>query len=523
MKRIARIIIATMFFAFLGSAQAQDNLSIKYFNGGAYNVQFSFDSAIFSGVGLRSAGMGGILSGMGADPAMIVRHPAGLATLRRPRMVFDVTPPIHLNLSSMADIEGSIESTVDESLADYNVPKSDIEYPGLDVQFGQTGITGAGGIVYPTPQGNFAFSIYRPLTMSLNVLGSGFSTMIETYKAIGDNVTVVQFATQMSPSIRFDLQATAASLSYGVALNRHVALGASVDWITARLGLNAFFKLDGIMLLRQEGAAAGQEYAFNDPYDTSIRTEDGEQNTLDQWAIGSYRGSGWGMKFSTMVLLKRWWSLDFAVSSPPTLKMNGAMEFIQNMIPALTAENLLSSDDNAELFDVTELNLAKPTLTKRFVNPTDSTMQIQLPGSATFGTSLALGSRAMLALNYVQYFGEFSYTYLKYHHGLKLKNSVRFGMTVPFAWFLSPETIVLKLLGVPQRPVLRFGFGITNADELKEGFSYQDGSKPYAATGIIIPSFAIGKSFTLIRNVDADVLLIGLPASLLKMSFLYKF
>ncbi|RME00511.1 MAG: hypothetical protein D6814_03370 [Calditrichaeota bacterium] len=515
-----------MFFVLLFSIPAfsQDDITISYFQGGSYRIRFSFASALFSGVGLRSEGMAGTLSGLANDPAMVVRHPAALATWHGPMAVLDITPPIQLNPASLIDLDASIRSSVNENLANYHVPQQAITYPSLDIRFGQTGVTGSGAAVVPTPYGFLGFALYHPLSLSLNVVGGGFSTMIETSKAIGDKVTVVQFATQMNPSIQFQLQTTAASLSYGAGLSRKLAVGFTLDWLTAKLTSNAYFKLDGIMLLRQQGAAAGQEYAFNDPYDESIRQEDGEQNTLDQWAIGSYEGSGWGAKFSLLYLANPRWSVDLAVSLPPKLNMPGQMSFVQNLIPALTAENLLSDDPNAELFDVTKLNLAKPTLTRRLVNPTDSLLVLRFPISFTIGTSKRLGARTMLALNYSRYFGEFAYDYLQYHQGLKFKQGLRFGATFPFAWFLSPETILLRLLGQRPRPTFRLGFGVIFADEVKSGFKYQKtNAQKYQKTGILLPSFAMGKSFWLIRRVQTDVLLAALPASILKISFLYRF
>ena len=508
----------------VSSLFAQNDINISYFQGGSFNIRFNFQSALFSGVGLRSEGMAGVLTARGADPATIIRHPAALALVKRPVAVFDVTPPLQFNAGAFVDLDPSIQSGVNSALADYNVPQSEITYPELDINFGQAGVTGSGGAIIPTPYGYVGFAVYRPFTLSMDLFGNGFATMIETRKAIGDNVTVVQFATQINPTIRLNMNTTAAGFSYARRVGEHFAFGATVDWLSARFDLNAFFKLDGIMLLRQEGAVAGQEYAFNDPYDASIRWQDGEQNTLDQWAVGSYQGTAWGATFSALWAPGQTWSFDLAVTLPPYLEMKGSMEFIQNRIPALQAENLISGDSNAEIFDVTSLNLAKPTLTERFENPTDSVLVLSFPKSVTLGISKKLGQRSLIALNYTQFMGEFAYSYLQYRHGLKFKQGFRFGMTFPVAWFLSPETAILRWLGQDPKPLFRFGFGVTFVDEVKSGFQYQaNSSKPYTTSGIMLPSFAMGKSFWLIRNVEADVLFVALPASFLKFSFLYRF
>ena len=517
-------IVSVMALLLAASLQAQENLKISYFQGGSFKIRFNFQSALFSGVGLRSEGMAGVLTARGADPATIVRHPAALALVKQPMMVFDVTPPLQFNAGSLMDLDPSIQSGVNSALADYNVPQNEITYPQLDINFGQAGVTGSGGAIIPTPYGYVGFAVYRPFNLSMDVFGNGFATMIETIKSIGENVTVVQFATQINPTVRLNLNTTAAGISYAKRIGEHFAFGATVDWLSARFDLNAFFKLDGIMLLRQEGAVAGQEYAFNDPYDGSIRWQDGEQNTLDQWAVGSYQGAAWGATFSALWAPGQTWSFDLAISLPPYLEMKGGMEFIQNRIPALQAENLINSGGNADIFDVTSLNLAKPTLTERFENPTDSVLVLSFPKSITFGISKKLGQRSLIALNFTQFMGEFAYNYLQYRHGLKFKQGFRMGMTFPMAWFLSPETIVLRLLGQDPKPMFRFGFGVTFMDEVKSGFKYQNNAnRTYAASGLMLPSFAMGKSFWLFRNVETDILFIALPASLMKFSFLYRF
>ena len=514
-------------FAFLicvSAAWSQDNISMSYFQGGAYQIRFHVASSLFSGVGLRSEGLAGVVSTLNQDPASIVRHPAALTRLKQALVTLDLTPPIQIDPAAYMDMDASIQSGVNNAIADYNVPAENIAYPVLDIRFGQAGIGGSGGAVIPTRYGFVGLAVYRPFTLSLDLIGNGFATMIETSKEIGDKVTVVQFAAQMNPTVRFRLNTTAAALSYGWSLGQKFAIGATLDWLTAKVDLNAFFKLDGIMLLRQEGAVAGQEYAFNDPYDESIRWEDGEQNTLDQWAIGSYQGSGWGATLSALYQPGQTLSFDFSVSLMPTLSMKGNMSFVQNMIPAVAAENFFSDDPNASLFDVTQLNLAKPTLTRRFENPTDTVLVLEFPTSITLGVSKKLGRRSLVALNYNIYSGKLGYRYLKYQQGLKFKQGVRFGLMLPMAWFLGPETILLKLLGQEPDPTFRFGFGAIFADEVKAGFPYlENTNKIYVKTGMIIPSFSMAKSFTIVQNVETDVLFVALPASFFKMSFLYRF
>ncbi len=520
MKKMLPVLFACLFSVNLS---AQEDLSIAYFAGGSYKIRFGFDSAFLGGPGVRTAGLGGTLTSLSNDAAMAVGHPAALAEFDRPVSVLNMTPPVMFNAASLVEMDQAIQNGVDSALEQYNIPQSEITYPDLNIRFGQTAVGGAGAGVMPSRFGTFGFAISQPLSLTMDVVGSGLSTMIETSKDLGDAVTIVQFATRMSPTVKLNLYSREFTASYGYSVTPRFKVGAALDWLSTRVDLNAFFKLDGIMLLRQEGAISGLEYAFNDPYDESIRWQDGEQNTLDQWAYGSYTGSGWGFRFSSIFHLSRSWRLDFVFSKTPNVTMAGEMEFVQNKIPALQAENMFGGDENASIFSVTDLNLAKPTLTQRFENPTGDRITLKMPGSITFGISKRTGSRSLLALNVVQYFGEFSYQYLNYVQGLKIKNAVRFGAEVPAAWFLSPETLLLKLLGVDPKASLRFGFGLMTASEIKSGFSYQSGANGNTRQAIVLPSFALGKSFILFPGVKADLLLFTTTATLMKFSFTYNF
>ncbi len=520
MKKMLPVLLA---YVFSFNVSAQEDLSIAYFSGGSYKIRFGFDSAFLGGVSVRTAGLGGAITSLTNDAGLAVTHPAALAEFDRPVSVLNMTPPVMFNAASLIEMDQAIQDGVDSALEQYNIPQSEITYPDLDIRFGQSAVGGAGAGVMPSRYGTFGFAVSQPLGLSLDIVGSGFSTMIETSKDLGDAVTIVQFATRMSPSIQMNLYSRQFTASYGYSVTPRFKVGAALDWLSTRVDLNAFFKLDGIMLLRQEGAISGLEYAFNDPYDGSIRSEDGEQNVLDQWAFGSYTGSGWGFRFSSIFHLSRSWRLDFIISKIPDVTMNGSMEFVQNKIPALQAENMFGGDENAELFSVTDLNLAKPTLTERFENPTGDRMTLKMPGTITFGISKRTGSRSLFTLNLVQYFGEFSYQYMNYKQGLKISNAIRFGLQVPQAWFFSPETMLLKLLGVDPKASLRFGFGLITASEIKSGFAYQTGEKLYTRQSIVIPSFALGKSFQVFPGVQADVLLFTTTATLMKMSFTYNF
>ncbi|KAA3619654.1 MAG: hypothetical protein DWQ05_02720 [Calditrichaeota bacterium] len=507
------------------SLLAQDDLTMSYFHGGDFKIRFGLSSSLLSGIGARNSGLGGVITGFHGDVSSTIHHPAALATFTRPAMIVDMTPSMMFSPYTFADIDAEVESGVDSALVDYAIPQEKLSYPGLNIAFGQSGFSGSGGLVIPTNYGQIGFAVYRPLSLKLDVVGSGFSTMIETSKAIGDAVTVVQFATTMSSSIEFYLDTRATSFTFARALTPKYSVGASLDWFDSHIKLDANFDLEGIMLLRQEGAVSGQEYVFNDPYDESIRTEDGEQNNLNQWANGGFDGSGWGFKLSSIYLPTRWISVDAVFTLPQELNLKGQFEFVQNSMPALIAENLFSDNDDDEIFDVTELSLAKPTATEQFINPSADHMTLKMPGSLVLGTSLRLGDRSLLAFNFTQYFGELSYSYLNYQQGIKFKQGMRFGASFPFAWYLSPETALLKFLGIKPLPRLRLGGGFILADEIKSGFSYQDleSDRTYSRSGLIIPAFSLGKSFTIIPRVVADVLIFSIPTSIFKMSFHYQF
>lgn len=500
-------------------ALGQEDIRMAYFRGGAYDIRFVMESTLFGGIGGRSAGLNGILTSIRPDATGAIRHPAALAGLRHRQLYTEVLPPVIINPANFADVDGTVEDELDENLKDYEIPKGKLEYPELNINVGQAAALGSGGAILPLRRGTLGLALYHPVGLELDVVGSGFGTLIETSKKIGDNTTLVNFAAQMNAGVNLNVGSTAFAASYGLPLSSKLTLGAGVEWMKTKVALYSLLRVDGIMLLRQEGATQGQEYVFNDPFDGSIRFEDGEQNDLNQWAEGEFRGTGWSWRVSTAFQVTPGWSLDLAYQRAPKLRMKGHYNFVQNLVPALNAEALFGDSDD-DIFDVTNLNLAKPTLTKRFENPHDDELQLDLPSSITVGTCVSWG-RSLFALNAVFYSGELSYQFAGYKQGIKPSQGARFATELPFPWFLSPETILLKIFGGNPRPAIQLGMGIMKGSEIKEGFGYQRSANDRTNPSIIVPSFSLGKSFRVIEGVEAGVLLFSVPATVLKVSFDY--
>ena len=179
--------------------------------------------------------------------------------------------------------------------------------------------------------------------------------------------------------------------------------------------------IDGIM------ETAGNEFAFNDPYDPHINFENGEQNDLNQSFHASFEGKGWGFKSGAVYQLSENLSFGTMLEIIPTMTFNGEMEINQNMIPALNNDVLLGeSDEDEEIMDPAKLDLAKLTLTIPYENPTDDKCKVKLPSSFNLGMAYKTGFLKG-NLNITTYFSQFSFSTLETTRGAKFKYAIRSG------------------------------------------------------------------------------------------------
>ena len=495
-----------------------DEISINAFHGGAYKIRLRGESSLLSGVGGRSMALGGVASALVRDFSGAIHHPAVLAKIHRPLIYAEMLAPVGINPAAFYDVDGTVRRQVNEQLSGYNVPESALTYPQLDLHLGQSLSLGSGGAVMPLRTGALIIGYYRPLNLDLMALGNGFSTLVETSKQVGENRTLIQFAANMDMHFRLRLQSAAFSAGYGFALGSRLAAGLGIEWTQLRFTLDGLANIDGIMVLRQEGASMGTEYAFNDPFDESIRWEDGEQNDLNQSASADYKGQTWSSRLSLAYYLDRRWTVDAGLHLARTARMRGHFSFIQNLIPALNPEALLGGD--GEIMNLDELNLAQPTLTKRYVNPTSDTLLIALPSNLTLGTSRRLG-RSIWVVNTIFYFGELSYSFRQVRQGLKLKWSARIASEFPVPWFAGPETAVLRLLGIEVPARMQIGLGMLRADEIKQGFRYQLFPNDRTARGLTVPSLSLGKTLRLSKGWKLALVYFSTPATLLKFSLTF--
>jgi len=122
---------------------------------------------------------------------------------------------------------------------------------------------------------------------------------------------------------------------------------------------------------------AGNEYAFNDPYDPHIDFENGEQNDLNQSIYTQFNGKGMGFKVGNFFQPNKNFAIGAVLEIIPPMNFNGDMKVEQNMMPALNANALTGeADEDEEIIDPAKLDLAKLTLTTPYENPIDDKCEV---------------------------------------------------------------------------------------------------------------------------------------------------
>ena len=497
---------------------------ITQFEGGKIRLSFFMNSSLLYAIGSRAGSLGGSVA-LADGSASLFWNPAGLAFLKRPEVMFDLTPRISPDISSYIDIQEELNSALDDAIEDFRVPGSQISYPELDLSLGQKGGLNAGSLAVPFRENAIGASFYQPFSLNFQLLITGMETVVETEKEFGDSKRPIRFKSFVDANARFSATVNVFSLGLAREVKPGWSVGMAIEKYTGKTEVNAKFQIEGIMVF------SGQEYLFNDPTDPRINFAAGEQNNLHQSITGLYEGSAWGGKLGTFYHVNKHLSIGGVLTLSPSLKMKGDMNLVQNTVPALSTDVLSGKgeeaehyndenengqwdsgepfedangngrwDDEEELLDPTKLDIAKLTLTEPLHNPTGKSLTINMPSSIKLGIGLRAGFFS-LALNYSHYMKDFSYKYRDYLQGLKLKDGFGLGLDFKYA---------------------RLGAGIILADEIRKGFKDDEDSRELK-TGILVPSLAFGIGFPIRDSYRIDSILLAFPSQLLRISVSYMF
>ncbi|RKY78695.1 hypothetical protein DRQ12_05425 [candidate division KSB1 bacterium] len=410
MRRKSYFIAAFILFVTTSiRAQNQPENAILLFDGGKLDIHFAISSHLLT----RSPGLI-----VGSPSFANSSNPAALAFVTKKFFRLHVDLGGSSRIDVFYDINSRVKTEVDQAIQQYRSPDSEIVYPTVSPEVGlQHGLTSF-ALVLPmaTTWGNSTImaSFSQPLTINVNALGTGFTTLIETCKHVGDQDMIVHMRLLMDMNLSFHTEVAQTQLGFATTFGERWAVGSFLNRYSMSASLNAKFKIDGIM------ETAGTEFAFNDPYDPRIDFAAGEQNDLNQSVTADFSGNAWGMKIGGLYQLSPCFTAGTTLELNPTLHLAGEMTVVQNKIPALNADALLSDDPDVTLVDPTKLHLDKLTMTESVENPIDNFLDLKLPSS--FGLLLAYRTGVFSSsFQWNTYFGEFAYDFLNESRGLKLK------------------------------------------------------------------------------------------------------
>lgn len=426
-----RFVAAIMLFllSIINFCTAQTGDQLCELHGGFFNLDFTVSANLLHELGAPLGATGQIAACSYPSPTNAASNPAGWAFQKQRQIAIEFAPGIKTDLSRYYDVRTEIESAVNNSIADFRQPNSEIIYPNLIPRAGlasgftraRLAIPGSGGLKKWT----FAMQICQSGLIDFQTSGNGLSVLMETEKQIGDELKLIRL--RMNSNLSAKMQTSVFNLNFDAAcrIARKWAVGVSLRRYCFAVDAKGELLVDGII------QTAGTEYVFNDPYDKRIDFDAGEQNTLDQKFNAGFNGSAWGIVLGANWFPANWVQLGISVDVKPKIELTGDMDVKFNRIPALTLESEGGSDTETEFLDPTKLNLAKLTLTEPAFNKTTDRIHIRLPSVIHLGVRLGR-ARTNVGINYSLYIGDTSCEVLGREYGLRVGHGVGFDTSFGF-------------------------------------------------------------------------------------------
>lgn len=465
---------------------AQGDSELRYFRGGKYESTVSFSNALFYGIGSRVGGMGGDYGGLVRGSESLLWNPANLASIRRSELTLDFKPRVLLDAASFVDIDAEVRSAVDDGIEDSKGPNftmSDGDYPDVGVRFGEKGSFGTGSFAFRGSGFTVAGALHQPFSLSFDLLGSGFEVQMVTIDE-EDPTKEVTFFSSVDMNVHARLRIQGASVGVGKMLTPKWSVGLAVDRLSGVAETRARFQVEGIMVV------AGNERAFNDPNDPW-------QNNLHSSIFGKYKGNSTALRLGTTYQLGRNWGVGATLVYYQPLKLSGNLDERKYSLEGLN----LDAEADEDLLDITEIDLDEPTRTVMEEPATAELLEIKFPNSLGVGISGKAGFLG-LALNYTHYLGEWSYRFDVLDDG-KLEVNTK-GLSMEYAIRLGFDFNILQL-----------GAGFATGTIIDEGGD----SHGKAA---FVPMLSLGTGFRVNKSISADVLILGIPSGVGKVTLHYN-
>lgn len=411
----------------LTAAWGQDGTenAILLMDGGTTELDFSFYWQILSQNGIS-------IGHRSKDVWDVWENPASLVSCTESYVNLGLRPGFSIRATDQVDITPDIQSGVDDAIADFRTADSEVIYPQIGASLGQQGGLYGFQVALPFQHGNSSHSVIslelgQPLYLNLSAVNNGISTLIETSKEVSDQTMNIHMKLDMLMQLNLLLRASNQTFGLAHQFGDKFALGLRIGQTKVQSFFKGLIAVNGIM------ATAGSEYAFNDPNDPRIDFAAGETNKLDQALFLDFDGSSMNVQIGGLAKLNKSLVVGIDYDWHSSAILEGDMHVEQYRIPALNFEALGSDDDEeAELVEPTELNLAKLTLTESVENEVDDQMEIYFPSS--LGLQLSFQNPSVAAtLLFHKYFNQIGYDFLGQKQYFAMQQG--FGLQLTLGWF----------------------------------------------------------------------------------------
>ena len=463
------------------------------FHGGQYRSELYLSNGLLAGMGSRTASLGGTCTGLEYIPEDLYWNPGRLALLDRSQAMLDLTPPlISLDAQSFVDIDGLAREAVDDLAAEKGSPDlilDPTDYPHVSARLGQRGLVPNGILTVSVQDWGFGIGLHQALSLEMEAVGTELQA-----KVYGEDEDDPENDVDLTVGADLSLISRVQISALGFGLARSIRPG----W-SAGLLVNRYFgssTADGRVQVEGIILRAGQETAFNDPSDPW-------PNDLYQEMSGSYRGTGWGLKMGASCRLRPNLSLDATLSLPSRITLRGGMEIMQHTVPGLD----LSDDDP---LDADQVDLDEPTRTETVDNPTADHVAVDLPGALCLGAAWRYRFATAL-LQYARYFGEYACRY----------DIAGADLPVAYSAGLRPGHVLT--LGLETGPARLSGGVILGKAFYQRDPEKENGDGELEEDSLIVPTFSLGTGFALGDTYRLDLLLISVPAGVMRATTTWTF
>ncbi len=488
------LIIMLLLVALWPMCSRGEDGQLTAFHGGRYRSRLFLSNGLLAGMGSRTASLGGTCTGLEYGPEDLYWNPARLGLLDRPQAMLDLTPPlVSLDAQSFVDINGLAQEAVDDLAGEKGSPELILkasDYPDVSARLGQRGMVPNGILTVPVRGWAIGIGLHQALSLELEAVGTELQA-----KVYGEDEDDPENDVDLTVGADLSLTSRVHISALGFGLGRRIRPGWSLGLLVNRyFGSSAAdgrVQVEGIIL------RAGRETAFNDPADPW-------PNDLYQEMAGSYRGTGWGLKIGTSCRLKPDLSLDATLSLPSKITLRGQMDIVQYTVPGLN----LSDDDP---LDADQVDLDEPTRTETVDNPTADQVVVNLPGALCLGAAWHFRFATAL-LQYARYFGEYACRY----------DIAEADLPVAYSAGLRPGHVLT--LGLEAGPARLSGGIILGKVFYQRDPEDQDGQDEGSGEdAMMVPTFSLGTGFALGSGYRIDLLLISIPAGVMRATTTWTF